>query len=362
MKNGKISPQQFGILVIFYSIGTAILIIPAQIASIAKQDAWIAATLGVGLALLLVVLYTALGNRFTDKTLVEINEILLGKWLGKLVSLSFVVFSLIGAAILVIIVGNFLTTQIMPETPIEAIHILFVAIVVMAVRLGIETIARAAEIFFPWFVFLFFMLVVFISPQIEVENLQPVFETSVKPMIHASISLISIFSLSSIIFLMIFPVSVNQPKQAQKAFFWGTFIGGIFLIIIIALTILVLGVDQTARHIYPSYALARKINVADFLQRIEAIMAVMWFITIYFKLVMYFHVTVIGLSQILNIKDFRPLTLPLGVILVSLSLIIYPNIIYAAKWTKETWLPYALTYGLFLPLLLLVVAKFRKKS
>ncbi|MGN7396697.1 GerAB/ArcD/ProY family transporter [Peribacillus frigoritolerans] len=362
MKNVKISPRQFGIIVIFYSIGTAILITPSELAAIAKQDAWIAAILGSGLALLLVVLYTALGNRFFDKTFVEVNEILLGKWIGKLISLTFVFFSLIGAAILVIIVGNFVTTQIMPDTPIVAIHIIFVTIVVMGVRLGIETLARAAEILFPLFVLLFIIFAVFISPQIEFQNLQPVLETGIKPIIHATISLTSIISLSPIILLMIFPVSVNQSKQAQKAFFIGTFIGGIFLIITIALTILVLGFDETARHIYPSYALARKINVGNFLQRIEAIMAIMWFITIYFRLVMYFYVTVLGLSQILNLKDYRPLTLPLGMILIVLSLIIYPNIIYAGTWTQETWLPYALTYGLFLPVLLLVVAKLRKKS
>ncbi|MEK3886186.1 GerAB/ArcD/ProY family transporter [Bacillus sp. FSL K6-3431] len=361
MKNVKISPRQFGILVIFYSIGTAILITPSELATIAKQDAWIASILGVGLALLLVMLYTTLGNRFMDKTFVEINEILLGKWLGKLVSLTFVFFSLIGAAILLIIMGYFVTTQIMPVTPIAAIHILFVTIVVMAVRLGIETTARAAEILFPLFVLLFIMFAVLISPQIDFQKLQPVLETGIKPIIHATISFTSIISLSPIILLMIFPVSVNQPKQAQKAFFIGTFFGGIFLIITIALTILVLGVDQTERHIYPSYAVAKKINVGNFLQRIEAIMAIMWIITIYFRLVMYFYVTVLGLSQILNLKDYRPLTLPLGIILVVLSLIIYPNIIYAAKWTKETWLPYASTYGLVLPVLLLVVAKLRKR-
>lgn len=362
MKKVKISPRQFGILVTFYSIGTAILITPSELASIAKQDSWIAAILGVGLALLLVLLYTSLGNQFLDKTIVQINELLLGKWLGKLVSLAFVFFSLIGAAILLIIIGYFLTTEVMPETPIAAINILFASIVVMGARLGIETIARAAEILFPLFFFLFIMLAVLLSPQIEFQNLQPVLDNGVKPIIEATISFTSIISLSPIILLMFFPVSVNQPKQAQKAFFNGTLLGGIFLIVTIALSLLVMGADQTAWHIYPSYNLAKKVNIGDFIQRIEVLMALMWIITIYFRLVLYFHVTVFGLAQILNIKDYRPLTLPLGIILVALSLIIYPNIIYAATWTKETWLPFASTFGLILPLILLVVAKFRKKS
>jgi spore germination protein KB len=62
------------------------------------------------------------------------NEKVFGKWIGSSTTLFYV--------------GNFMTTQVIPEMPIEAIHILFAGIVVMGLRLGLETIVRAAEIFF----------------------------------------------------------------------------------------------------------------------------------------------------------------------------------------------------------------------
>ncbi|KQU19509.1 spore gernimation protein, partial [Bacillus sp. Leaf13] len=261
-------------------------------------------------------------------------------------------------------VGSFLTTQIMPDTPIEAINILFACILIMGIRLGLEPLARSAELLFPIFVFLFIVLAasIFLPPvQFKFENIQPVFETGIKPMIHAVFLFTSIFSLPLIVLLMIFPVSVNQPKAAEKNFFIGILIGGICLIIIIALTILVLGADSSARQTYPSYLLARKLNVGDFLQRIEAIMAIMWIITIYFKMAFYFYATVIGLAQTLNMKDYRPLTLPFGMILVSLSLLIHPNVVHSATFDKEIWPLYASTYGLVLPILLLAINVFRKK-
>ncbi|MFE4430991.1 GerAB/ArcD/ProY family transporter, partial [Peribacillus butanolivorans] len=165
-----------------------------------------------------------------------------------------------------------------------------------------------------------------------------------------------------IVLLMIFPVSVNQPKAAEKNFFIGILIGGIFLIIMITLTIIVLGADSSARQTFPSYLLARKLNVGDFLQRIEAIMAIMWIITIYFKMACYFYATVIGLAQTLNMKDYRPLTLPLGMISVSLSLLIHPNVAQKATFDKEIFPLYVSTYGLVLPLLLLAVNAIRKKN
>ncbi|MFB7637972.1 GerAB/ArcD/ProY family transporter [Peribacillus butanolivorans] len=364
MGNFKISARQFTILVILSSIGTTILVIPGIMAQEVKQDAWIAAVIGTGIGLLLVALYIAVGRMFPTMTLVEINETLFGKWLGKAVSITFVLFSLYCTAELLLYVGNFITTQIMPDTPIEVIHILFACILTMGIRLGLEPLARSAELLFPIFVFLFVILVVSIllpPAQYKFENIQPVFETGIKPMIQAVYLFTSFFSLPLIILLMIFPVSVNQPKAAEKSFFIGVLIGGICLLIIIALTIIVLGVDNTARNTYPSYVLARKINVGDFLQRIEAIMAIMWIITIYYKMSFYFYASVIGLAQTLNMEDYRPLTLPLGIIMVSLSLFIHPNVVHSTTFDKEIWPLYVSTYGLVLPILLLIVNAFRKK-
>ena len=73
------------------------------------------------------------------------------------------------------------------------------------------------------------------------------------------------------------------------------------LFTIIALTILVLGPDITGRNLYPSYMLA-KINIGNFLQRIEAVMAVMWFITLFYRISLYFYAIAIGISQIFHIK------------------------------------------------------------
>ncbi|WP_289135049.1 endospore germination permease [uncultured Brevibacillus sp.] len=358
----KISVRQFGMIVTLFSIGTPILIIPAGLAGLAKQDAWLAAVLGVGLGLLITGLYCALGSLFPEKSLVEMNELVLGKWIGKTISITFVFFNLVTAAELLFFVGNFLTTQIMPETPIQSINIIFACVVLMGVRLGIETLARSAEMLFPLFFVLFLILAIFVSPQIKWENIQPVLETDMNVLFKAAIFFTSVFSFSPVALLMIFPASVDRFKEARKAFLTGTLIGGLVLIIIIALAILVLGSETTARQMYPSYALAKKINVGNFLQRIEIVMAGMWFITIFFRLSCYFYASVIGLAQTLNLKDYRFLVLPLGILMIILSLIVHPNIVHSEEYNTHEWITYAATYGLLLPVLLLGVNACRKKG
>jgi len=361
MNDAKINARQLAILVAYFSIGSTILVVPSGMAEMAHQDAWIAALLGIGFGLLLVALYGALGRKYPGLTLIEMNRKLLGKWLGTLVSATFVFFSLYNAGTLLFYYGNFITTQIMRDTPMIAVYILFTCTVVMGLRLGLETMARAGELLFPWFLFLLSILVVFISPEIKFTNIQPAFETGYKSIIHATWEFTSFFSMPLVVFLMIYPASVNDAAQARKAFLVGTMIGGVVLLLIITLTILVLSADMAARLSFPSYALAKKINVGNFLQRIEAVMAIIWVITLYYRMKIYFFSAVRGLSQLLQLKDERLIVLPLGMIMTVIPIIILPDIVYSDLFDKHIWPPYVATYGILLPLFLLSLSFIRKK-
>ncbi|WP_152396085.1 GerAB/ArcD/ProY family transporter [Paenibacillus guangzhouensis] len=362
MDNIKISVRQFTILMILFTIGTAILIIPSTIAAVAKQDAWISALIGIGLGLLLMLIYAALGNQFPGLTLVEMNDRVLGKWIGCIVSLGFLYFTFITSSELLYFVGDFLATQIMPDTPLPSLNVMFAIILLMGVRLGLEAFARAAEILFPLFILLFLILVIFIVPEIDIKNAKPMLNAGAPSIIQASLMFTSVASIPTVTMLMIGPVSLNKPNKLRRSLILGTLIGGAFLFVIVILTVLVLGSDMTARQAFPSYVLAKRVNVGRFLQRIEAIVAVMWIVTIYFRMLIYYYASIVGLAQVLRIKDYRALTLPLGLIAVICSLLIHPNAAHSIQYDKEYWLPYASTFGVFLPLLLLVVALFRKKS
>ncbi len=356
LENGKINSRQLAILVMLYLIGSAILIIPSIIASEAKQDAWITALLTIGIALLFIPLYVALGARFPNKTFAEYIEVILGKWLGKAVSLLFLIaFPFFIATLSLRNIGDFLTTQVISQTPIQAIYIMFLAIVIMGVRLGLEPLARAAELFFPWVILLFLLLVVFVAPLMKLENIQPVLEEGLKPVLKAAIPFISFPFVEPVIFLMLFPY-VNRTKQNGKALFAGILLGGLFLFVITALTILVIGADQAARHNFPSYVLAKQINVGQFLERIEIIMAVIWFITIFFRMSILLYAVALGIAQVLNLKDYRFLAFPLGIILTVLSSAIIPSTTYLLNFNQKTWPLYAFTFGFLLPLLLFGVA------
>jgi spore germination protein KB len=362
LEDSKISVHQFTILVTLHLTGTSILIIPSLLAAEAKQDAWIAALLALGIMLCIAALYVSLGNRFSGMNFAEYMEVILGKWAGKAVSIwFFIALPFFTSSLTLRNLGDFVTTQIMPETPIEATHIIFMGVVIMGLRLGLETLARAAELFFPWIILLFFVIIVFVTPEVKLENIQPVLEEGFKPVIRAAVTLISFPFIETVIFLMVFPY-VNRSEKVGKAFYAGIATGGLFLFIVTVLSILVFGADLVARNNFPSYMLSRKISVGGFLERVEVMLAIIWFITIFFRLSIFQYVAAIGVAQILNLKEYRFLTIPMGMILIVLSLVAVPNTTYLMVFNQKTWPVYAATFGIFLPMLLLGLAVLRKKG
>ncbi|KRF07134.1 hypothetical protein ASG89_17450 [Paenibacillus sp. Soil766] len=357
-KNEKISLRQFKILVLLYSLGSTIIIVPSVLTAYAHQDGWLSAALGIAMGLAVICLYIALGNRYPNHSLMAYSELILGKWLGKGISILFYLFILITASLVLRNVGDFITTIIMPETPIQVIHFVFLLIIMLGAQLGLEVIARAGEIFLPWVLLCIGVLVGFLIPQIKIDRFPPVFEASTKAIIHGSLSVLSIPYLEMVILLVIYPAIYTKLKKGN-GFIQASFMGGVIIFAITALCILVLGWDFTSRHTFPSYTLAKKIHVGGFIQRIEVLVAIIWFVTIYFKLVICFYSSLVGLQQILGLRTYRPFIVPSALGLFALAFLVYPNIIYFRDFASNIWPPFALTMGLFLPLSLLIVSYFR---
>lgn len=362
MPTVKINSNQFLMLVIFFTIGTGILEVPSVLAAENKQDAWIAAIIGMVIGFLLIWCFTTLALWFPKLTYIQINELVYGKWIGKAVSVLFVMMSFIYTSTLLFQSGNFLNIHIMPNTPMLALNILMAGIMVMGVYLGLETIARSAEIFGALFFITFIVFAALIAPDIQIDNLKPVFEEDLKTMVKSSSFIFLMSSGNAIVLLMIFPAFVNDVKQARKSFLLGNLIGGLIILVITFFCITILGAVKTANEIYPTYELAKRISVGNFIERIEEVMSLLWILSLYFKLILYFYATVLGLSQILNLKDHRPIIIPLGLIAAVLSLMIYPNIIYKKEWDATTEKSISFVVTIILPLLLAIVYGIRRKS
>lgn len=358
----KISTRQFTFLVFLFTVGSSILFIPPIVTSVAKQDAWISMLIGILMNFLIIGIYLLLAKLCKNRNLYEMTQYLFGKWLGAFLTIVFMIYSFLSGGTSVLYeVGYFLSTQLFSNTPVIMINAMFALIILMALRLGLGTFARASEILVPVFIFLLFISTVSVSPEINVEKLKPAFQTELKSILKAALYFNAFSCFPLIIFLTIYPKNVQENKKAALGLLFGTMIGGIVLLMLTTVDIMVLGADNTSHYTFPGYVLAQRINIGGFFTRIEVMMSALWMISFFYKMVIYFYATIQGLVHLTTAKSSKIFTVSLMILAVILSVDLHSDTISFNEWSKSTWPASGVFIGLIIPIIMILLAIIKGK-
>ncbi|MUT67014.1 endospore germination permease [Paenibacillus sp. NEAU-GSW1] len=341
---------------VMYQLGSAFLVLPSTLATVAKQDAWLSIVIVIGLQMLMIGLYAAIATKLNNQSLQAYMASLLGKWLGNAVLFLFIACYPFFIFMLVLRdLSDFLTTSVFPETPSEAVYALMLIAVVYIVRCGVSTIGRAAELFF-FFVLTLFVLGYFsLLPSANLDNLKPVFEFGWKPIVQASLTLIGFPYVESVIFLF-FGNQLDKPGKWKIAVRRASLISGSMFLIMTVIVIAVLNEGVISNLTYPSYFTVRTINIADFYERFEVIVALLWYITIFFRLSLLLYVSSTGIATIFRLKNHYSLLIPLALIGYSMGNAMWPNkaVVISAF---PIWAYYSMIFGILFPLFIWLADK-----
>jgi spore germination protein KB len=360
MERGIVTARQFAMLVVLFVIGDTILYLPAKIVQESQQNAWLSGLFGIAAGLVIVSIYGVLAGRYPRQHLLEMYGSAFGKLAGQALGWAAVLFFTLDSGIVLWQVGDFMVTHIMPETPIQSFLILFMAVVVWGYRLGLGTIVRSAEIFFYLVIFLFVVLIVLLIPEVETKRLLPVFDKGVNPVLRGGVLLVGYYC-EAFILMMLLP-AVGSRRPIGGAYRIGMLTGSSVLAVTILTCLLVLGAPVTGLQLFTSFVLAKKISIADFLERIEVFMASLWFLTLFVKLFLCFYAAVLGTTRLLKLKDDRVLSLPFAFLTVVFSFVIVPTSIYFNQFIQHTWWAFSATFGLLIPVAMLGSAWVRSLS
>lgn len=189
MSKIKITNHQMGVLTAGFTCGTTILFVSANVAAMAKQDAWISSVIAIVLGVPFVFLIVYLGCMHPEKTYIEIMQTAMGKRIGGFAAANFIFFCLVDASQVTSYINDFMTTQFMPETPSYAVAFIFVASLAIAVLYGIEPIVRSAEILIYVVSLMFLGAMALDLKNIEFSNLLPMLENGIVPPLKGAVQL-----------------------------------------------------------------------------------------------------------------------------------------------------------------------------
>lgn len=337
-------------------IASAVIIFPG---SGAENNAWLAVIIGLLEGLAFLYIYFALAKLFPQLTLVEINDAVFGKYLGKLISCFYLLLALWITAQLLRMFGEFFNI-IMPETPIQAFLISLLFITVWVVRNGLEPIARCSQILVPLTMVLIVLDFLLILNKIDLSNLLPFMDIAFNQFFMASQSIAALPCGEMVFFLMFFH-AVNNQAQIKPAILRGYMIAGLILLFLAFRAITVLG-PLALITTYPSLSVARVINIADIITRLDIIVAVNFLCVGFIKGILMMYALVLGTAQLVNLGSYRPLVLPLAALIFVVSLLLYDSYIYDLIDAALLFPVYSLPITVLLPLLTLILARLKNSG
>lgn len=361
LEKGKISIRQTVLLMVNTVLPTAILSVPAITTGEAMQDAWISILIAAAGGVLIALLLVNLMQRFPNQTLIQYSEDVMGKYIGKIIGLGYIWWFLHTNAIIVREFGDFMITNFMPRTPLLVFNSMLVILAVLAVRSGLEPLGRQSEWIFILNSFILIMIFFFSIIEVRLEYLQPILEEGIVPSLRGAYTPVGWFG--EIVTLgMIFPF-ITQPQRGFRAAVTSQLISGAFLFAGTIITVTTFGPEFSSTFKYPVIDVVRLISLGEFFERIDSLIMIVWVAGVFVKVSVFHYVTVLAAAQWFNLQDYRPLALPLGILIIILSIHLFEGAVDLTNFISVTFAAYALsTFELGIPVLLLLTAVIRKKG
>ncbi|WP_432663856.1 endospore germination permease [Wukongibacter baidiensis] len=358
MSREVISDKQAISLVIIFIAGTNAIMLTA---TSAKKDIWIAIIIAILLSMVMAFVFGRLHYLFPNKDWLEISEICFGRFLGKIINIVIVLFLFESTAQILRNTTQFTVEVSYFKTPRVIVDIVIIIICIWIVKAGIEVMGRWSEFFILPFTIAPLIVMILLINRMNINNILPILENGLSPVIHGAFEAVMFPFTQSIAFLMLIP-SFSEKKSAFKVFTVGFLIGGGLLLLLVLPTILILGINESSELFYPTYAAVSRLEIADFIQRLEIIVGALFMLGAFIKVSIFLIATCKGVSKILKFIDYRFIVTPIGLLIVNLVYFEFDNIMEYFIFGTGVWYYYVIPFQLGIPIILWITAEIKVRS
>ncbi len=346
-------------LIILYSIGTSSVIVTAVGA---QNDLWISIILATLIMIPIGLVYSKLNTMFPNKDLFDILNLAWGKFWGKIILILYLWY-LVNICIFVLKdLSEFFRLTVGPETPMTIPMMSGMIVAAIAIKKGIAVLGRMASFLLLPILILIALDNISLLPNVNIHNVQPVLYNGWGPVLKGVLNTIS-FPLGEIIaFIVIFQGLNNEKKAVQKTYIKGILATGIVLLISSSITILVIGPSVANTYYFPAYVATTRINVGNFMQSIEIILAFMFTIGGFTNFTVLLLCSTKGIGKFFGIDDYKSIVVPIGLFVLNLSLFMSKSTREFYRFTAEIWPYYAFPFQIVFPIITLILAKFKLRK
>lgn len=316
----------------------------------AREDSWIAILLAVIPVTLALWVIVSVSRLFPGAPLSEAIEARAGKLVGSIVNLFLAGYFLLEAAMSLWELDEVLVTTVLVRTPPVAVSAAMAIVVTAAVRQGIEPIARTAIVLAAGGILGGGLLSLLLLPDVRLDRLLPVFPIDPGRILS---SVIYHASLSDLLIVAAFllPYTAVRPGELRLLYSTPAIAHGIIAAAML-LVIAVLSFPVADSLNFEYLSLIREVTLGRFLERFDPLVLTAWTVLAYLRVSAFMLCALISLSTVLGLRDYRPLSIPMGIILVTLSLVVFDTFAAREFYVTGGGLVLNLLVCYFLPLML----------
>ena len=360
-KLAKISTFEAVCFMIIVIINRMILNTPKEIIKNSATSAWINVIIISIITIIFILVICKLYKNFAGKDILDISEYLGGKILKTIIGITFLLLFLYVAPVVLRNFCDSLQKIFLPNTPITYIMLFFVIGIIIANKLGLPSIIKINIIIVG--LILITAIIIFIAPvsYFNFSNLFPIFGNGVNETFFSGLT--NLFAFTGIGYLYFIMPFLNKPENFKKIALTSTIISSVYLLLSVISLIGLFSYLTTSKDIFSIVLLTKVINLGGFLERIDAILMLVWILSFltYLSFILYF--TLYTYKKITNLKDQNGVLYLFTALIFGLALL--PQNVIKINFLDNELLKFlTIPFVFILPLIIFILAnlKYKRKS
>jgi spore germination protein (amino acid permease) len=301
-KANEISSNQVFIFVVSGQIGFGILSMASTLAEDVGHDGWIAIVLAGMITALLICLVVATLKRFNNVSIIEINNIIFGKYIGRFFSVLTITYLTYSAVLMLRNFNDIIKMIVLRLTPSIVLTSFIIIPIVYLSWYGLKYVCRysSLKIILVILVVLYYML---IARYFRFTFLQPIGAAGLKKIIIVSFSPFTSF-IGYELLTFIYPYIKDKKKLLRSALYANAFTV-FFYVITVAFLTGYFGEVMLEQLIYPIFSLARAYRAPVF-ERLDLFFISLWFPIMLSTVLVYYFCAYNSLKRLFNIENNKP--------------------------------------------------------
>ncbi|PKM73423.1 MAG: spore gernimation protein [Firmicutes bacterium HGW-Firmicutes-16] len=354
MQKEMISARQMFCIIIMFIFGSSVIM---GVSSGAAQDSWMSLLLAAVFTVPMLLIYARIIKLFPEKNLFEIIEMLFGKIAGNIIIILMVWYSLHLCALVLRNFSEYIQIVSMPETPQLPIMIAMILVVVYMAKSGIETMGKWSIAMLSAVFLVVIITILFSLNKMDFTNILPFMENDFKSIAAGAFRLYAFPFAETVLFLCLAD-AMKKKDSPRKLYLYALLFSTVVLLLVILRNLFMMGPGMVGASYFASYVAVKLIDVADFFARIEGFISMNFILAGIIKITVCLMAAAKGTARLFGINNYRKLLLPVSLLAVALSAIVYKNVMEMIDFLRF-YTYYAVPFQVIIPLTVWIAAEIR---